>query len=74
MSELMAQFEQIAMLEKLADVQTELTEALFDRVAFLEESVLQLEQVRATGRSKNKKGRGSQPLSTPCEPGVHGEG
>ncbi len=47
--------EQIAILERLVDTQVELTEKLFDRVAYLEESVLQLERTKATARSRNKK-------------------
>ncbi len=48
-------FEKIDILERLVDVQVELTEKLFDRVAFLEENVLQLERTRAVKRSKIKK-------------------
>ncbi len=70
MSELMAQFEQIARLEHDRDVQVELTEALFDRVAYLEESVLSLERTKATARSRNKKGVAGQALLNPLVPEV----
>ncbi len=67
MSEWMAQFEQIARLEHDRDVQVELTEALFDRVAYLEESVLKLEATKATTRSRNKMKIRLVPLSGPEE-------
>ncbi len=68
MSELMAQFEQIARLEHDRDVQVELTELLTDRVAYLEESVLKLERVKATARSNSKSKEGVPP--PPSLPGV----
>ncbi len=59
MSELMAQAESIAMLDKEMNVQVALIEKLHDRLAEVERGVLELERTRAMKRSSNKEGRGS---------------
>ncbi len=65
MSELMAQYEQLAKLEKEMDVQVSLIEKLVDQVSYLSESVLQLERTRVVRRSSNKKAGSPSPPSLP---------
>jgi len=55
MSEYPELFEKIDRLDKEMDVQASILEKLVDQVSFLEESVLQLERMRAVRRSKTKK-------------------
>ncbi len=65
MSELMAQYEQLAKLEKEMDIQVGLIEKLTDVVSYLQESVLQLERTRVVRRTKPKKEGFPLPLSMP---------
>ncbi len=65
MSELMAQYEQLAKLEKEMDIQVGLIEKLTDVVSYLQESVLQLERTRVVRRTKPKKEGVLLPLSMP---------
>jgi len=58
----MAQFEQIAALERLMDTQVAMMERLVDQVGYLQESVLQLERTRVVRRSKIKKDGVAPPL------------
>ncbi len=67
MSELMAQYEQIALLEREAAVQGELIEALYDRVAYLEETVLSLDSAKGVSRVINRQRRGPPDPSLPLE-------
>ncbi len=60
MSELMAQAEQLALLDKEMDVQAALLEKLVDRMSYMESAVLQLERTRVVRRSKLKKDGASQ--------------
>jgi len=59
------QVERLARLEHDRDVQVELTEVLYDRVAYLEETVLQLEQVIGREAVDNKSKAGSPHPSLP---------
>ena len=61
MSELMAQYEQLAKLEKEMDVQAALIEGLVDKLAWTEERVLKLELTKDTRRSTNKTKKGVPP-------------
>ena len=66
MSELMAQYEQIAKVEKELDVQAGLIEKLTDLVAWLETRVVALEGMRAARKSSNKP-KGPPTPSLPSE-------
>ena len=68
----MAQYEQLAKLEKEMDVQVHLIEKLVDQVSYLEHAVLQLERTRVVRRSSNKKDVVPPPLLS--LPGVQHEG
>ncbi len=61
MSELMAQYEQLAKLEKEMDVQVSLIEKLVDQVSYLEASVLELERTRVVRRTAPSKKDGVPP-------------
>jgi len=70
MSELMAQYEKLSLLDKEIDVQAELIEKLYDRVGYLEEEVLRLTPVRKS--STPKKGcqdKQGALLPVPSKPG-----
>ncbi len=67
MSELMAQAESIAMLDKEMNAQVALIEKLHDRLAYMEQRVLELERTRAVRRSSNKSRRGTPTPSMPGE-------
>jgi len=71
MSELMAQAEAIAMLDKELDVQAALIEKLTDTVSYLTEAVLQLERTRVVRRSSKQKDGASQ--AQPPRPSLPGE-
>jgi len=70
MSELMAQYEQLAKLEKEMDIQVALIEKLVDQVSYLEEAVLQLERTRVMRRPKAQNKKGSP---TPSLPGGYSD-
>ena len=59
MSELMAQFEKIELLDKELNVQAAIIEGLVDKLAWTEERVLKLELRRDASRSRNKNKTGS---------------
>ena len=59
MSELMAQFEKIELLDKELNVQAAIIEGLVDKLAWTEERVLKLELRRDASRSRNKNKMGS---------------
>ncbi len=67
----MAQYEEIAELQKLMDTQVAMMERLVDQVGYLQESVLQLERTRVVRRSTIKKDGASQ--AQPPRPSLPGE-
>ncbi len=67
-------FEKIDLLDKEMDVQAALLEKLTDVTSYLTEAVLQLERTRVVRRPKPQNKKGAKPLSLPSTQGDTDEG